>query len=144
MPRQFEATRSALHSSHKKEMFPTSHPDFDRVYKDRPVVDHFNRCFQNARYPTQQQSVDEHIIRFKEHCIMKQDIKSKPIKWGLKMWCACDSKTGYLYTGKKNDSEQGLGEGVLLMLTKSLEQLCSEIYIHNFFNSIIVQLNTHQ
>nr|XP_033799977.1 piggyBac transposable element-derived protein 4-like [Geotrypetes seraphini] len=150
MPRQrFEAIRSALHFSNNEEMLPKSHPDFDRAFKVRPVMDHFNRCFQNARNPSQQQSVDEHMIRFKGHSIMKQYIKNKPIKWGFKMWCRCDSKTGYLYqfdlyTGKKTDTEHGLGEGVVLMLTKSFEHLCCEIYIDNFFNSPILQLKTQQ
>ena len=28
---------------------------------------------------------------------MKQYIKNKPIKWGLKYWYRCDSDTSYLY-----------------------------------------------
>ena len=28
---------------------------------------------------------------------MKQYVKNKPIKWGLKYWHRCGSDTGYLY-----------------------------------------------
>lgn len=150
MPRQrFEVIRNALHFANNEEMLPRSNPDFDRAFKVRPVMDHFNQCFQNARNPSLQQSIDEHMIRFKGHNIMKQYIKSKPIKWGFKMWCRCDSKSGYLYqfdlyTGKKTDTEHGLGETVVIMLTKDLEDLCCEIYIDNFFNSPLLQLKLQE
>ena len=63
----------------------------------------------------------------------------KPVKWGFKLWCRCDAVSGYLYqfdlyTGRKTDTEYGLGEGVVIMLTNSLEQLCCQIFIDNFFS----------
>jgi hypothetical protein len=80
MPRKrFEAITNALHFADNEEMLPRSHSGFDRAFKFRSVVDHFNQCFQNARKPSKQQSIDEHMIRFKEHNIMKRYIKSKPI-----------------------------------------------------------------
>jgi hypothetical protein len=87
------------------------------------------------------------MIRFKGHDNMKQYIKSKSIKWVFKMWCTCDSKSGYLYpidlyTGKKTDTEHGHGESVVIMLTKPLEHLYCEIYIDNFFNSTLLQLKS--
>ena len=44
---------------------------------------------------------------------MKQYIKNKSIKWGLKCWYLCASKMGYLYQfdlifGKKENSEETL------------------------------------
>lgn len=71
---------------------------------------------------------------------MKQYIKSKPIKWGFKMWCRCDSRTGYLYEfdlylGKKEAREDGLGETVVLQLAKKLEDTNCWLYFDNFFNS---------
>ena len=76
---------------------------------------------------------------------MKQYMQNKPIKRGFKMWCRADSKTGYLfqfdlYTGKKNyGTEIGLGESVVLELTKTLAGLGCEIYFDNFFNSPMLQ-----
>lgn len=74
------------------------------------------------------QSIDEHMIKFKGHNIMKQYIKNKPIKWGFKMWCRCESSTGYLYhfdlyTGKKTNTEIGLGESEVVCLTEQLKGL---------------------
>ena len=49
-----------------------------------------------------------------------------------------------LYTSKKTDTEHGLGESVVIMLTKLLEHLCCEIYIDSFFNSPLLQLKSQQ
>ena len=73
---------------------------------------------------------------------MKQYIKSKPIKWFFKFWFRCSSKSGYLYQmdiylGRKQTPEfnLGLGEEVVLQLTKDLEQSFCTVYFDNFFNS---------
>ena len=55
---------------------------------------------------TQCESIDEHMIKFKGHNIIRQYIKGKLMQWGFKMWCQCDSKSVYLfefdlYTEKK-------------------------------------------
>ena len=84
MPRKrFEMIRGALHFSNNEEMLPRTDPDFDRAFKVRPLLTHFNRCFQKARNSSILQSVDEHMIKFKGHNVMKQYIKNKPIKVGF-------------------------------------------------------------
>jgi hypothetical protein len=120
-------------------------PLHDRAFKIRLVLDHFNKTFLTAMSPTKFQSIDEHMIKFKGHNILRQYVKSKPIKWGFKMWCRCDSKSGYLfefdlYTGKKvGKIEHGLGEGVVLQLTEKIKNMGCQIFIDNFFNSPILQ-----
>jgi hypothetical protein len=93
---RFETIRSALHFSNNEDMLPITDPQYDRAFKVRPLINHFNDCFQSARNPTKQQAVDEHMVKFKGHNVMKQYIRNKPVKWGFKMWCRCDSVTGYL------------------------------------------------
>jgi hypothetical protein len=150
MPRaRFETIRSALHFANNDDMLPRTHPQFDRAFKVRPLIDHFNRCFQSARNASKQQSIDEHMIKFKGQNIMKQYIRNKPVKWGFKLWCRCDAVSGYLYqfdlyTGRKMDTEYGLGESVVAMLSKELEQLCCQVFIDNFFNSPLLQVHMLQ
>ena len=96
---------------------------------------------------TKIQSVDEHMVKFEGHNILKQYIKGKPVQWGFKLWCRCDSTSGYLfqfdsYTGKKSGHvEHGLGEGVLLLLTEQIKNLQCQVYIDNFFNTAQLQFN---
>ena len=150
MPRnRFAVIRSALHISNNEDMLHRTDPELDRAFNVRPLVTHFNQSFQKARAPSIQQSIDEHMIKFKGHNKMKQYIKNKPIKWGFKMWCRCNSKTGYLYqfdlySGKKTETEYGLGEGVAVTLTKPIEHLCCEVYINNFFNSALLTVEAQE
>ncbi|XP_040264689.1 piggyBac transposable element-derived protein 4-like [Bufo bufo] len=115
---RFEAIRSSLHFANNEDMLPRTHPQCDRAFKVRPLIEHFNRCFQAARNPSKQQSIDEHMIKYKGQNIIKQYIRNKPVKWGFKLWCRCDAISGYLYqfdiyTGRKTDTEHGLGESVI-------------------------------
>ena len=53
-------------------------------YPLRPVIDHFNEAFQNAMVNSPNQSIDEHVIKFKGSLSIKQFKKFKPIKSGFK------------------------------------------------------------
>ena len=68
-------------------------------------------------------------------------IKSKPIKLGFKFWFCCLSKSGYLYQmnmylrrKKTPEFDLGLGEEVVLQLTKDLERSFCTVFFENFFN----------
>ena len=143
--KRFEEIRSMLHFNDNENMTTPGDLNHDRAFKIRPVIEHFNKAFMAAISPTKFQSIDEHMIKFKGHNIMKQYVKGKPVKWGFKMWCRCDAKTGYLfefdlYSGKKTESsEHGLGEGVVLKLTEKLKGLGCQVFIDNFFNSPVLQ-----
>lgn len=142
---RYEDMRRNLHFCNNEEHRAPSSPDYDRAYKIRPVMVHLNRAFQNVLNNTKTQSIDEHMIKFKGHNVMKQYIKNKPVRWGFKLWCRADAETGYLfefdlYTGKRTSgTEYGLGESVVIQLTKKLDGLGCEIYIDNFFNSPLLQ-----
>ena len=89
-----------------------------------------------------EKSIDEHKVKFKGRSGMKKYIKSKPIKGGFRFWFCCSSKSGYLYLmdiylGRKQTPEfnLGLGEEIVLQLTKGLEWSFSTVYFDNFFNS---------
>ena len=145
--KRFEELRAYLHFNNNKLMQPTDDPVHDRAFKVRPVLDYLNSCFLNGMSATKNQSVDEHMVKFKGHNILKQYVKGKPVQWGFKLWCRCHSTIGYLfqfdlYTGKKTGHvEQGLGEGVVLSLTEQIKNLQYHVYIDNFFNTAQLQFN---
>ena len=122
---RFKEILSNLHFSNNMDSVPRDHPDHDRAFKVRWLIDYLNEKFLAAVESESEQSVDEHMIKFKGRNIMRQHIKNKPIKWGFKMWYRCAPKIGYLYefdiyTGKKESTEFGLGESVVLQLTEKL------------------------
>ena len=94
--------------------------------------------------PTETQSVDEIMIAFKGRCKVKQYIRNKPHKWGIKMWARC-SKDGVLhqfevYQGAKsehNNSHLGMAGNVVMDMTSLLQEGKSyKIFADNLFSSI--------
>ena len=137
---RFEKIRSFLHFSNNEEQLPRKDPNYDRGFKVRALFDHLNASFQNAISPAECQSIDERIIKFKGHHFIKQYIKSKPIKWGFKIWIRAASQSGYVYEmnpylGRKEETEIGLGESVILNLSKTLIRTGCSLYFDNFFTS---------
>ena len=109
----------------------------DNNFKMKPVIDHLNSKFSKMLLSGIVESIDEHMVKFK--C---RSVKSKPIKWGFKLWFRYWGKCGCLYQvdiflGKKQTPEfnLGLGEEVVLQLKKDLEQSFCTVYFDNFFNS---------
>uniref|UniRef100_A0A672L2B3 PiggyBac transposable element-derived protein domain-containing protein n=1 Tax=Sinocyclocheilus grahami TaxID=75366 RepID=A0A672L2B3_SINGR len=85
-------------------------------------------------------TVDECLVRFRGHCPFKQYMPSKPGKYGIKIWTACDSSSSYvwnmqIYTGKAADvkSEKNQGIRVVLDMTDGLEG--HTVTCDNFFTS---------
>ena len=106
------------------------------------MIDHLNSKDSDVLSNDSEQSIDEHMVKLKGRSRMKQYIKSKPIKLGFKFWLCCLSKSGYLYQmdmylrrKKTPEFDLGLGEEVVLQLTKDLERSFCTVFFDNFFNS---------
>ena len=85
-----------------------------------------------------EQSLDEHMIKYKSRSIVRNYIKNKSIKWGFRMGYRCAPKTGYLYefhiyTGRKETTEFGLSESVVLYLTEKPNGSFCYMFFDNFF-----------
>ena len=138
--KRFEKIKRFIHFNNNATVADRRSAEFDRAYKVRPVLNFVNSAFQKARAPEKFQSIDERMIKFKGHNIMRQYIRNKPVKWGFKMWMRCGSISGYtyqmdMYTGKKTRAEVGLGENVVLDLSSSLIGSGCHIFMDNFFTS---------
>ena len=137
MPRdRYEEIRANLHFSNN--MDPTRADD--KAGKIRSLIEHFNMVYQRNSTSVSHQSIDEHLVKFKGHHSMEQYVKNKLIKWGFKFWLRCDALTGYLYefdiyTGRKDAPELGLGENVVMDLTKKLDGSGASVFADNCFSS---------
>ncbi|KRX48146.1 PiggyBac transposable element-derived protein 3 [Trichinella murrelli] len=81
-----------------KVVMDRSHPDYDRFYKIRSLIESIRKtCLEEA--PGELQSVDEYIIPYKGRCKMKYYNPRKPDKWGLKVIAGCGKMDSYMTFG---------------------------------------------
>lgn len=127
--RRFKNIMRCLHINDNLLTPEKSSPDYDKLYKIRPLVNIINNACQINAKNSSSQSIDESMVLFKGRSTIKQYMPLKPIKRGYKIWCRCDSASGYLYefdiyTGKTNDGvEEGLGAKIVKKLSDKLIQL---------------------
>ncbi|CAG4996426.1 unnamed protein product [Parnassius apollo] len=142
--KRFKKILENLHLNDNSQIPSKSNPDYDKLYKVRPLLEMLNTACKNEARTSTSQSIDEAMIRFKEISSLKQYMPAKPIKRGFKVWVRADSSTGYvyefqIYTGKNDDStpEFGLGSNVVKSLSKSLieEEVTVHLAFDNFFAS---------
>ena len=88
----------------------------DKVYKARPILDHFNKKFAFFMPLCNTYLLDEAMEPYYGYHSMKQFIRGKPIRYGFKFWCLTSPK-GYMvkfhpYTGSNKTLGKSLGESV--------------------------------
>lgn len=142
--KRFKKILQALHLNKNREEPERGSPDFDKLYKLRPLISLLNDAFQNNATNSSSQSIDESMILFKGRFSLKQYMPLKPIKRDYKVWCCCDSSTGYLYnfeiyTGKTGQgTEERLGANVVkrLSIKQSEEAFKKHITFDNFLRLV--------
>ena len=148
MPRnRFLDILSSLHLNDNQHMPSRESPQFDKLFKVRPLLDKIKANSQAHYYPHQPVAVDEAMILFKVRSTFKQYMPMKPTKRGYKAWCLCDSVNGYMYnidiyTGKVSQStandnpEDGLATRVVKSMVEPLYGKGHHVYMDNFFSSV--------
>ena len=141
---QFQSILSHLHLNDNSKMPQRGSPNFDRLYKVRPL---FEIVKTNSYQPHQQMAVDEAMILFKGRSSIKQFMPLKPIKRGCKAWCACDYLNGFMYninmyTGRSvGPGEDGLGSRVVQELMEPLYDQNYHVYMDIFLAAPILPKN---
>ena len=77
---RFCSILSHLHLNDNSRMPGRSDPDYDKLYKVRPLLERIRLNSQASYQPHQQLAVDEAMILFKGRNLLKQYIPLKPIK----------------------------------------------------------------
>ena len=94
-------------------------------------------------YANKNLSVDERMVKSKHRSGIRQYIKSKPVKFGIKLWVLADSLNGYtcdfeVYIGKNTahpPSANGLGYDVVMRLVTPLLNKGYHLFFDNFYTS---------
>ncbi|KAK2143563.1 hypothetical protein LSH36_831g00039 [Paralvinella palmiformis] len=68
----------------------------NKLWKVQNILDYINKRFRAAYHPRRELSIDETMLKFKGRLGIKQYIKSKPVKWGIKLFTIVESHTGYV------------------------------------------------
>ncbi|XP_036842833.1 uncharacterized protein LOC118965935 [Oncorhynchus mykiss] len=66
-------------------------------------------------------TVDEQLVPFRGRCPFRQNMPSKPAKYGIKSWVACDANSSYawkmqVYTGKPTSGGPEKNQGMRVVL----------------------------
>ena len=100
----------------------------------------FGQCYQ----PSRDVSIDEAMVQFDGRLCWMQYMPKKPVKWGIKLWCHCDSTTGFcakfsVYCGRDDDDQDAsldLGYKVVMRLMRDRLQRHHHVYADNYFTSV--------
>jgi hypothetical protein len=99
----------------------------DPLHRLRPFITSLSLANRQYMEPGNQVAVDEAMIGGKLRCFLIKTVKGKPTPTGFRVWCVCDSKTGYLHRFFVNDDTEKskypwahVGEAVVLHLTEHL------------------------
>ncbi|XP_055087231.1 piggyBac transposable element-derived protein 3-like [Periophthalmus magnuspinnatus] len=147
--KRFDHLRTYIHMNDNTNVKQKGEPGYDPLFKVRPVLEKVRaNCLKVE--PEENHSIDEQMIPFKGKIGMKQYIKNKPKKWGIKVFTRA-GVTGLvydfeIYTGKGTvTNERGLGvagEVVLRLVSEVPKGLNYKCYFDNWFTSpeLIVEL----
>ena len=87
---RFKALLGMLHVSD-----PSQINQDDRLTKIRPLIDHMKMKCKELYQPAAELSVDERMVKSKGRSGIRQFVPNKPTRFGFKLWCLCEAKTGF-------------------------------------------------
>lgn len=144
---RFEEIRRYLHFNDNSKAVDRGQPNYDRLFKVRPLVNHFNERFGSVPM-LPRLCVDEQMCATKmTGTTLRQYMPNKPHKWGFKLFSLCDS-TGFsyafeIYTGAGDNiipegaPNLGAASNVVVRLSKNIPNFINHvIYFDNFYTSL--------
>ena len=117
--------------------------EYDRLFKIRPVIDLIVPKFKQMYQPGKNLSLDEMTTPFKGRSIMKMYNKSKPSKWGYKVFVVSEATTGCclewkMYTGKHDEFQDEFLSKTHQLVMNSMTNYFGVghiVYMDSFYNS---------
>jgi len=136
---RFKALMALLHV-----VDPASEAQGDKLRKVESFVNYFKTKCKELYQPKQNLAIDERMLRSRHRSGIRQYIKDKPTKWGIKLWVLADSSNGYtidfdIYIGKaagRDVSANGLGYDVVMKLMQPYLNQGYHLFVDNFYTSV--------
>jgi hypothetical protein len=120
---------------------PRGQAGHDKLAHVRDVMTIILSKIKGAYRPHRESSIDEAMVGFTGRLGFKQYVPLKPTKRGIKVWMRADPHNGYVnefqvYMGKEGVAERGLGERVVLDISRAIAGNYHHIYCDNYFTSV--------
>jgi hypothetical protein len=93
---RYQLLRSFLHMNNNEDRVERGQPGYSPTFKVQPIIDMVQDQYVKLYQAHHEISVDEAMLGFKGKLGIKQYIQDKPTKWGIKLWCLCDSHTDFM------------------------------------------------
>jgi len=140
---RFEQILACIHLVNNESLIQDkTTPGYDKIDKCCWLIENFVDRAKAAYSCDKYLACDEIMVPYRgRRCDIKQYMKNKPVKYGIKVWFCASSKFRYVcnlivYEGRKNQkSEKDLGLKVVLQLVDDLTQLGHVVVTDRFFIS---------
>ena len=140
---RFNDIKLALRFNDASLDLPHDHPDHDKLYKLRPVLDCLNAQSKANMTMSGLLAGDEFMVSAYHRTYLRQYMPNKPDQYGIKGWGLCDSISGYMYdheiySGKRPGEAptKNLGQRVVEgLVSRSEAPKGSIIAMDRFFTS---------
>ena len=131
---------------------PCNEPAGNKLRKVQGFVDFMKGRCKLLFQPRQHVAIYERMVKSQHRSGIRQYIKDKPIKWGIKFWVLADSSNAYvvdfnIYAGKaagREISVHGLGYDVVRKLMGDYESQGYHLYVDNFYTSMTLAKHLFQ
>ena len=122
---------------------PQAEAPGEKLRKVEEFITSFRERCRLLYQPSQNLAIDERMVKSKHRSGIRQYMKDKPTKWGVKLWVLADSGNGYtvdfiVYIGKaanQGKSKHGLGYDVVMALMQPYLNQGYHLYLDNFYTS---------
>lgn len=113
----------------------------DRLYKIRPIIDHFNDRNKLLYYPSRNLCIDESVMLWRGRLFFRVYIKNKRHKYGVKFYLLTEPNgfilRSIVYSGKSDDLG-GVGHGgkIVMALMQDFKNSGHSLFMDNYYNSV--------
>lgn len=141
---RFEALVRCVHLVNNARLPGPGDAAHDKIGKARWLIEEFTRISQAQYHCERICTVDEVMVPYKgRFCTIRQYMKAKPCKFGIKIWALASSRSRYVsnlivYLGaaEVRELDELVGANAVLTAVRGLEGLGHVIVTDNYFTSV--------
>lgn len=98
---RLEALLRFVHYNDNSLCPPPGDPNYDRLFKIRPLFEHYKKNFSQFYVPQKNIAIDESLVAFKGRIKCRQYLPNKRARYGIKLYKLCESSTRLTSTREK-------------------------------------------